>query len=191
MKATRFILTAVMFLTTSGGVAAQSKPANIAPQNSAVAATRNENGDSPARQTPETVIREIYAIHAEDIKNGAEDRIVNGRDRRNLDKYFDKKLADLIWNDLTAERSEDDETGVIDFDLFYAAQEEDSPVANLRINPAHFADDKATVRAVFASGGANETVEYLLVEQTGAWKISDISYRGGKSLLKRFSDARW
>jgi hypothetical protein len=197
MKAAQLFIIATMLLTASCRATAQSetiaatqtKPANVSPLNS-----ENRNAESRRRadnaQTPEAVIKEIYALHAADIKAEAEDRIVNSRDRRRLDKYFDKKLADLIWNDLTMERTEDDtyEIGVIDFDLFYAAQE-DLPVTNLLIKQTQIADDKATVRANFTSGGTSETVEYTLVAENDAWKISDIKYRNGMSLLKRFSEA--
>jgi hypothetical protein len=193
MKAAHLILIAMAFLTACGGAAAQAgSPTNIASNNPADAAY--QNADHAARtekmQTPESLIKEIYAIHAEDVKNEAADRIVNGSDRRSPDKYFDKKLADLIWNDLTMERGEDDtyEIGVIDFDLFYAAQEDVAPVTNLQIHETLISVDKATVHASF-TGGAKEAVEYGLVEQNGTWKISDIKYRDGRSLLQRFAEA--
>src|SRR5215213_4913662 len=111
MKAAPLILIAIMFLTASCSAAAQEfSPTNIASKNSANTAPQNADRaiETEKTPTPESLIREIYAIHAEDIKGEAADRIVNGSDRRNLDKYFDKKLADLIWNDLTMERGEDD-----------------------------------------------------------------------------------
>ena len=187
MKAQQFILIAIMLLTVSCGAAAQTELAPISPENSAAKAKQNVE----IRQPPESVIKEIYAIHAADIKAQSADRIVNSESRRNLDKYFHKKLADLIWNDLTMERGEDDtyEIGVIDFDLFYATQEDASPVSNLRINPARILGDKATVRAEFTGGRLKETVEYSLIRENGAWKISDIKYRSGLSLLKRFEEA--
>ena len=163
MKAAQFILIAIIFLTVSYSAAAQINPANISPKNSANAANQTAAGNNQPEkaQTPESVIKEIYAIHAEDIKAAAADRIVNGSDRANLDKYFDKNLADLIWNDLTMERGEDDtyEIGVIDFDLFYAAQEDESPVTNLQISQTPAFGDKATVRVNFNGGGTKETIE--------------------------------
>jgi hypothetical protein len=190
MKAKQLILIAIMLFTATCNGAAQTNVGNISPKNSATHANQNVKDSNLTRQTPESVINEIYAIHAEDVKSETGDRIINGIERDSLDKYFDKKLADLIWNDFTAERGEDDanETGVIDFDLFYATQE-DLPVTNLRISHPQFANDKATVRASFTSGGARETVEYLLIEKDGAWKITDIKYRNGNSLLKLFKDA--
>ena len=63
---------------------------------------------------PETVVKELYKIHDQDLKNSS-DRILSGENRQNLDKFFDKTLADYIWKDLTTER---DEIGVLDFDPF-------------------------------------------------------------------------
>ena len=192
MKAKQLILIAIILFTAACNTWAQTDPANISLENSVNKPTQILTDNDSARQTPESVIKEIYAIHAEDVENEAADRIVNGNSRENLDKYFDKNLADLIWGDFTAERGEDDpnEIGVIDFDLFYATQE-DLPVTHLQISEAQFADDKATVRASFTSGGINEAVEYSLVAENGAWKIADIKYSRGESLLKRFESARY
>lgn len=139
-----------------------------------------ENTDAPA-VTPEAVIKEVYAIHARD--NDREDRIISSKNRKYLDKYFDKNLADLIWKDLTTHT---DEVGVIDFDLFYAAQ--DMEIKNLVVGKSKITGDKATVPVSFTNFGKKENLNYSLTKEKGAWKISDIKYSNNDSLLGYFKE---
>jgi hypothetical protein len=131
---------------------------------------------------PDTLIKDLYDVHAQDMKS-ENDRIVNGKDRKYLDKYFDKNLADLIWKDLTTHT---DEVGVIDFDLFYNAQDFD--IKNLVVSPAKIEGAKATVPVSFSNYNAKELVTYLMTQENGAWKISDIKYKTGDTLLKLFKE---
>jgi hypothetical protein len=128
------------------------------------------------------LIRDLYKVHGEDFK-AEKDRILNGKSRKLLDKYFDKNLADLIWRDLTTHT---DEVGVIEFDLFYAAQ--DAEIKNVHVGRANVESDGATVPVTFDNYGTRETVTYKLTKQIGAWKISDIKYRDGGTLLKYFAE---
>lgn len=67
-----------MLLTASCGAAAQTKLAQISLENSADRANQN----AEIRQTPESVVEEIYAIHAADLKSQSADRFVNSESRR-------------------------------------------------------------------------------------------------------------
>ena len=187
-----FFSLAILFLTfncTSGKTVAVNAPqtkANDAVQNSS---DTEENQLSIAAQTnaqqttPEALLKDLYRVHAEDFKRNT-DRIINGKSRTYLDKYFDKNLADLIWKDLTAER---DGVGVIDFDLFYAAQDMD--IKNLVVGQAKITGDTAIVPVTFANYGQKEKLSYTLTQNNnGAWKISDISYGTGDTLLKYFKE---
>jgi hypothetical protein len=178
MTIRRLILSVAILCAVAALAAGQSKSGGISPKGAANETVR------PAPDSPARIIEEIYAIHAQDLKAEAEDRIINGADRRNLDKYFDKNLANLIWIDLTTQR---DEVGVIDFDLFYATQ--DPQITNVRVAPAQIAGGKASVRVTFNNAGAKYSVVYLLVRENGNWKINDIKYRNGETLLKYFKDA--
>ena len=109
---------------------------------------------------------------------------MTGKSRVYLDKYFDKNLADLIWKDLT---SNSEEVGVIDFDVFYNAQ--DASIKNLQIGKAVIKGSTATVPVHFTNYGRNENLVYSLVREGGAWKISDIKYRGAETLLNFFKTA--
>jgi hypothetical protein len=195
MRDVQLILTAFILFSANCSMA-QSETIVMALQNTDIiaqnAANRVESNQRATTssqlarqtQTPGQLIKEIYVIHAQDTKAETEDRIVNNKNRRYLDEYFDKNLANLIWNDLTMHQ---DEIGVIDFDLFYATQ--DPQITNLRIGQAQIINGKATIRVTFNNAGAKETVIYLLTQANDKWKIADIKYSNGESLLKYFKNA--
>src|SRR5580765_2930631 len=131
--------------------------------------------------TPDALVTDLYKIHAQDSKTG-KDRVINGRSRRYLDKYFDKTLADLIWKDLTTHT---DDVGVIDFDVLYATQ--DPNIKNLVVGAPKIIGAKATVIVRFTNSGVKETLNYQLVKRNTEWKIADIKYRDG-SLLGFFKE---
>ena len=132
--------------------------------------------------SPESVVQDLYRVHAEEFRT-SRFRIMSGKDRRLLDKYFDKNLADLIWKDLTTHVGE---VGVLDFDPFYNAQ--DADIKNLKVSPAVVEGDKATANVTFTNYGKKEKLIYTLVKQNGVWKISDINYGEGNTLLKFFAE---
>ena len=135
-----------------------------------------------SQDTPELLVRDLYRLHGEDFK-GSKDRIINGKSRKYLDKYFDKNLADLIWKDITTHVGE---VGVIDFDLFYAAQ--DADIKMLQVGRAEIKDDRASVAVSFTNFGTRERIVYKLAKENGAWKIADIEYKDGGTLLKYFKE---
>ncbi|MEP6923933.1 MAG: DUF3828 domain-containing protein, partial [Pyrinomonadaceae bacterium] len=116
---------------------------------------------------PDALIKDLYKVHGQN-----NDRILQGKSRTLLDKYFDKNLADLIWKDLTTHT---DEVGVIDFDPFYNAQ--DMKIKNLLVARPKIVKGKATVAVSFTNFGKKELITYMLVKQKTTWKISDIKYK--------------
>lgn len=136
------------------------------------------SGAAAQRNTPDALIRDLYKTHDKD--NGA---ILDGKSRRLIDKYFDKTLADFFWKDLTTHR---DEVGVLDFDPFYNAQ--DIQIKNFKVGAPKIEGDKATVPVTFQNFDRGETLTYSLARQNGAWKISDIKYTNGDSLLGYFGE---
>jgi len=109
--------------------------------------------------------------------------IVQGKNRAILDKYFDKNLADLIWKDMTTNK---EEVGVIDFDIFYNAQ--DADVKNLVVGTPKIDGDKANAVVTFENFKEKNILTYSLIKEKGAWKISDIDYGQGNTLLKYFKE---
>ena len=136
-------------------------------------------------ETPETVLTDLYKVHAEDTKSNR-DQFLDGKSRKMLDKFFDKNLANLIWKDLTTNK---DEVGVIDSDIFYSTQ--DTPhIKDLKVAPAVIKGDKATDTVTFTDTGIKQKLVYSLVKENDVWKISDISYGKEGSLLKFFKEAQ-
>ncbi len=127
---------------------------------------------------PEALLQDLYKTHDKD--NGA---IVQGKNRAILDKYFDKNLSDLIWKDMT---TNNDEVGVIDFDIFYNAQ--DTDIKNLVVGTPKIDGEKATVAVTFENFKKKNTLTYSLVKEKTVWKIADINYGDGQTLLKYFKD---
>ena len=188
LLASTFVLSALGcgFLRSESAAAANGEPkvSQPAPDSTPTqirAAATNTKTVAP-QDTPEMLLRDLYRVHGEDFK-GSKDRIINSKSRKFLDKYFDKNLADLIWKDMTTHV---DEVGVIDFDLFYAAQ--DADVKNVQVGRADIKGDRATVAVSFTNFGTRERIVYKLAKENGAWKIADIEYKDGGTLLKYFKE---
>ncbi len=137
-----------------------------------------ENKAQTTDTAPDALLKDLYKTHEKD--SGA---IVQGKNRAILDKYFDKNLADLIWKDMTTNK---EEVGVIDFDIFYNAQ--DADVKNLVVGTPKIDGDKASAVVTFENFKEKNTLTYSLIKEKGAWKISDIDYGQGNTLLKYFKE---
>jgi len=137
------------------------------------------NAGGLAQQTaPDALVKDLYKTHDKD--NGA---ILDGKSRKLLDKYFNKTLADYIWKDLTTHK---DEVGVLDFDPFYNAQ--DVEIKNFNVGAPKIEGDKATVPVTFQNFDRKDTLTYTLTRQNSAWKISDIKYTDGSTLVGYFKE---
>lgn len=136
-------------------------------------------GDMPvladAAPAPEAVVRELYRVHRKGYGP-----LFEKRGRKLHDKFFDAKLAALIWKDLT--ETPPDEVGHLDFDPLYNAQ--DIRIKNFRVGAAAVNGDAADVPVTFVNYDRKERLIFRLVRTNGAWKISNIDYGGGSDLLK-------
>jgi len=192
MNLAKFVLIAAVFAAAAGCSVARSEAAHVTvegktdgqPAGAATPVKAQQQTASVAAQgtAAETVVQDLYRVHAEEFRT-SRFRIMSGKDRKLLDKYFDKNLADLIWKDLTTHVGE---VGVLDFDPFYNAQ--DADIKNLKVSPAVVEGDKASSTVTFTNYGKKEKLIYTLVKQNGAWKISDINYGEGNTLLKFFAE---
>lgn len=194
-KKIKSMLPAVILFTAFGAssCAARTEKVNINVSNSANAAeqsnTNKENAAEPsaagaAAQTsaPDALVKDLYKTHEEEFKT-SNFKILGGKNRTLLDKYFDKTLADFLWKDLTTHKGE---VGVLDFDPFYNAQ--DADIKNLVVGQPKINGDKATVTVTFQNYDRKETLNYSLTRQNAGWKISDIKYTDGGSLLGYFKE---
>lgn len=185
-------LSTVILCSVLGSSACAARTENTAAvnNNAANAAAANSNAENLSNETPaesasgqtasapDAVIKDLYKTHDRD--NGA---ILDSKNRKLIDKYFDKTLADLIWKDLTANR---DEVGVLDFDPFYNAQ--DTQIKNFAVAPPKIEGERASVTVTFQNFDRKDTLSYQLARRNSVWKIADIKYTDGTTLLGYFKE---
>ena len=105
------------------------------------------------------------------------------KSRTLVDKYFTRPLADLIWKDAISSKGE---VGAIDGDPLYNAQ--DMEIKNFAIGNSHVKGNNVTVIVTFTNFGKKRTITYSLKQTNGKWKIDNISYGDGDSLMKWLKD---
>ncbi len=105
------------------------------------------------------------------------------KDRGLVDKFFTKRLGDLIWKDANDSSGE---VGAIDADPLYSGQ--DLEIKNFAVGNAAVKNETATVPVTFTNYGTKQTVTFSLKQIGTAWKIDDIGYGGGDSLMKWLKD---
>lgn len=125
----------------------------------------------------EPLIAELYKRH--DAEKGP----FRERKRAVIDRFFAKPLADLIWKN---EQRPAGEMGAIDADPLYDAQ--DTGIKKFNVGKAVVTGSKATVPVTFENFGDKKSVTFLMVREGDAWKISDIKYEGGYTLLQSFRE---
>jgi hypothetical protein len=129
--------------------------------------------------TPEALVAQIYKAH-----DAEKSPFFQDQNRALVDRYFAKELADFLWKDAKESKGE---VGVIDFDPLYNAQ--DTEIKNFVVNKAKVDGGKATVVASFMNFDQKTRITFKLAQQHDAWKISDIQYTEGHTLLKLFKVA--
>ncbi len=153
-----------------------NSPANDStPVTSATPAAKPDTNDAAAA---EKLVSDLYKAH-----DGKHSPFFQTKNRRLVDKYFTKQLADLIWKDAVSSK---DEVGAIDGDPLYNAQ--DMEIKNFAIGKASIKDDSATVPVTFTNFGDKQKVDFLLKLVNGSWRIDDIEYGKGDSLMKWLKD---
>lgn len=154
---------------------------NIAAANSDDAVIKTqETGEAVAAVAaiaPEELIADLYKQH--DANNSP---FFQTKNRALVDKYFTKATADLIWNDL--KNTPEGETGALDADPLYSAQ--DSDIKNFKVGKGTISGDKAAVPVTFLNFGEKHKVDFQLVTEKNSWKISDIKYDNGYSMVELY-----
>jgi hypothetical protein len=130
-------------------------------------------------QMPDTVVRDLYKVH----RNGA-GHVFEKTGRRQQQKFFDSKLAALIWKDLS--ETPEGEVGHLDFDPLYNAQ--DTQIKSFRVGASAITGDAATVPVTFLNFDRKVKIDFRLVRTKTGWKISNIVYGGDSDLLKILSE---
>src|SRR5215207_4881654 len=99
-----------------------------------------EKLEGPVISFPETVVKELYRVH----RNG-DGHVFERQGRKLQQKFFDQKLAALIWKDIS--ETPEGELGNLDFDPLFSAQ--DMRIKNFRVGAADTNGSTATVPVTF------------------------------------------
>ncbi|MBV9928940.1 MAG: DUF3828 domain-containing protein [Acidobacteria bacterium] len=132
----------------------------------------------PVLSLPETVVKELYRVH----RNGY-GHVFEKQGRKLQQRFFDQKLAALIWKDAT--RPNQDEVGNLDFDPLYNAQ--DTQIKNFRVGAGAVKGTTATVPVTFMNFDQKVRIEFRLVNTKAGWRISNIDYGQGSDLVQILS----
>jgi len=125
------------------------------------------------RLSPDALVADLYREH-----NRKHSPFFQTRSRALLYKYFEKNLADKIWKDAIHSKGE---VGAIDGDPLYDAQ--DMEIKKFAIDKATFAGGKARVNVRFENFGQKKNIVFVLVNGKTGWRISDIEYGEGRTLV--------
>ena len=107
------------------------------------------------------------------------------RSRALLYKYFEKSLADLIWKDAVQSKGE---VGAIDGDPLYDAQ--DMEIKKFAIKKPRYEEGRALVDVTFENFGKPQTIMFIVVKGKPGWRIRDIVYSEGRTLLSELKESR-
>jgi hypothetical protein len=134
--------------------------------------------EGPVISFPETVVRELYRAH----RNG-NGHVFERQGRKLQQKFFEQKLAALIWKNLS--ETPEGEVGNIDFDPLYNTQ--DAQIKNFRVGAAVTNGATATVPVTFTNFDQEVRIEFRLVNTKAGWKVSNIDYGGGMDFVRILS----
>ena len=137
-----------------------------------------EKREGPTISFAETVVKELYRVH----RNG-NGHVFERRGRKLQQKFFDQKLAALIWRDIS--ETPEGELGNLDFDPLFSAQ--DMRIKNFRVGAADTNGSTATVPVTFMNYDQKVRIEFHLVNTKAGWKVSNIDYGGGSDLVQILS----
>lgn len=96
-----------------------------------------------------------------------------------LDRYFVRELADLLWRDA---HSSGGEVGALDGDPLFNAQ--DVEIKKFSVHDGIAGPGMVEVPVTFENFGEKHEVKFRLVPAGAGWKIANIVYDDGASLLE-------
>ena len=128
--------------------------------------------------SPNSVVRELYRVH-----NNGRGHVFEKKGKRYIYRFFDQKLADMLWKELT--ETPEGEVGNLDFDPLYNAQ--DTGITKFLILKPVVNGDSATVLVSFRNFGQLTKITFELHKTEAGWKISNIVYGNDSDLIKILS----
>ena len=124
------------------------------------------------KRSPKALVADLYRQH-----NLKRSPFFQTRSRARVDRYFTKRLADLIWKDA---RESKGEVGALDGDPLYNAQ--DMKIKHFSIGSPKYSNGKAEVSVSFENFGKKNELVFQLVRDRNGWRIDDIKYDDGTTL---------
>ena len=152
--------------------------ANINANTNSLPAANNEPKTNLPAFPPDALVADLYKQH-----DTEKSPFFQTKSRALVDKYFVKSLADTIWKDA---KTSNGEVGALGADPLYNAQ--DSEIKKFAVGKAEIKDKSATVPVTFENFGKKEKFIFSLVQENANWKIADIDYGDGLTLIKIFKD---
>jgi hypothetical protein len=145
----------------------------------AVSFSVNASQRSKATRTvsPRQVVINLYAQHKR------RSPFFQTKSRALLDKFFDRTLASLLWRDA---HSAGGEVGALDGDPLFNAQ--DMEIKNFLVGPETVGAQAAEVPVSFENFGVKHKITFQLVAQSNGWRISNLLYDEGASLVDILRD---
>ncbi len=171
------IIVAAIGCSWRAGTNGEPVPEPVVESTPAASGTPDASGGESHFAAAEPLIADLYKQH--DAEKGP----FRERKRAVVDKYFAKPLADMIWKD---QQTPPGEMGMLDFDPLYDGQ--DISVKKFSIGTATVSGDKANVRVSFENYGEKKALTYQIVRQGDSYKIADIKYSSGFTLLGVFRE---
>jgi hypothetical protein len=126
---------------------------------------------------PRQVVINLYAQHKK------RSPFFQTKSRALLDRFFDRTLAGLLWRDA---HSAAGEVGALDGDPLFNAQ--DMEIKNFVIGPETVGAQAAEVPVTFENFGVKHTITFQLVAQRSGWRISNLLYDDGVSIVDILRD---
>jgi len=139
-----------------------------------LSATASAQPSKSRRQmSPREVVADLYRQHKK------QSPFFQRRSRALLDKYFAPELANLLWQDA---RSSGDEVGALDGDPLFNAQ--DMEIKNFSIQEGVGGPRMVVVPVSFENFGQKHEIKFRLFSGGGTWRIANIEYDDGSTLLE-------
>ena len=124
------------------------------------------------QMSPREVVADLYRQHKQ------RSPFFQRRSRALLDKYFARELANLLWQDA---QSSGDEVGALDGDPLFNAQDMD--IKNFSIQEGIGGPRMVVVPVSFENLGERHEIKFRLFSGGGTWRIANIEYDDGSTLL--------
>jgi hypothetical protein len=137
-------------------------------------------GSPAAVDSPAAVVRELYRVSRK-----GQGRMFGKEGKGLQEKFFDKRLAGLIWKDLM--ETPEGDVGHIDFDPLFNAQ--DMKISNFRVGASVVKGDTATVPVSFKNYEEQVRITFRLVKTSAGWKIENIVYGKDSDFVKVLSES--